>query len=51
MKIQEITDAYLYLGPKASITKDALPTEVLQDAEYQRELQRRRSLPRGESKK
>jgi hypothetical protein len=48
MKIQEITDAYLYLGPEASLVKDVLPPEIWQDAEYQHELQRRSSLPRNE---
>lgn len=46
LKIQEITDAYLYLGPKSSLVKETLPPAVLQDVEYQNELKRRRSLPR-----
>lgn len=47
LKIQEIMDAYLYLAPKAAMVQDTvLPPEVLQDEEYQRELKRRRSIPR-----
>jgi hypothetical protein len=46
MKYQDVTDAYLYLGPKASLQQDTIPPEVLRDEEYQRELQRRRQLMR-----
>jgi len=45
MKFQDMTDAYLYLGPKDSVViDDTIPPEVRQDEEYQRELQRRRQL-------
>jgi len=45
MKFRDMTDAYLYLGSKAEVIIDgAIPLEVQQDEEYQRELQRRRSL-------
>ena len=45
MKFQDMTDAYLYLGPKDSvIIDDTIPLEVQRDEEYQRELQRRRQL-------
>jgi len=48
MKFQDMTDAYLYLGPKDSmIINDTIPPEVLQDEEYQRELQRRQQLRSG----
>src|SRR5262245_15581976 len=48
MKFQDMTDAYLYLGPKDSvIIEDAIPPEALQDEEYQRELQRRQQLRGG----
>jgi hypothetical protein len=48
MKFQDMTDAYLYLGPKDSvIIDDTIPPEVLQDEEYQRELQRRQQLRGG----
>jgi hypothetical protein len=49
MKFQDMTDAYLYLGPKDSvIIDDTIPPEVQQDEEYQRELQRRRQLRGGQ---
>jgi len=44
MLIQDATDAYLYLGPKASLRYDSIPPEVLRDEAYQRELQRRQEL-------
>jgi hypothetical protein len=45
MKFQDMTDAYLYIGPKDSvIIDDTIPPEVQRDEEYQRELQRRRQL-------
>ncbi|MGH9843650.1 MAG: hypothetical protein ACREEM_33350, partial [Blastocatellia bacterium] len=45
LKYQDLTDAYLYLGPKDSVIIDGtLPLEVQQDEEYQRELERRRQL-------
>ena len=45
MKFQDMTDAYLYLGPKDSmVIDDTIPPEARQDEEYQRELQRRRQL-------
>ncbi len=45
MKFQDMTDAYLYLGPKDSvIIDDTIPPETLQDEEYKRELERRRQL-------
>jgi hypothetical protein len=44
MKIQDVTDAYLYLGPKASLRYDSIPPEVHRDEAYQRELERRRQL-------
>ena len=45
MKFQDMTDAYLYLGPKASvIIDDAIPPEVLRDEEYRRELERRNRI-------
>jgi hypothetical protein len=44
MIIQDVTDAYLYLGPKASLRYDSIPPEVLRDEAYQRELQRRQEL-------
>jgi hypothetical protein len=47
MKFQDMTDAYLYLGPKDSvIIDDTIPPEVRQDEEYKRELERRRQLLR-----
>jgi hypothetical protein len=45
VKFQDMADAYLYLGPIASVIIDGtLPLEVQQDEEYQRELERRRQL-------
>lgn len=45
MKFQDMTDAYLYLGPKASvIIDDTIPPEVLRDEEYRRELERRNRI-------
>ena len=44
MTIQDVTDAYLYLGPKASLREATIPPEVLRDEAYQRELQRRQQL-------
>jgi hypothetical protein len=45
MKYQDMTDAHLYLGPKASqIIDDTIPPEVLNDEEYRRELDRRGQL-------
>jgi hypothetical protein len=44
MKLQDMADAYLYLGPKASVIIEGTSPEAQQDEEYQRELQRRRSL-------
>lgn len=45
LKFQDLTDAYLYLGPKDSVIIDGtIPLEVQQDEEYQRELERRRQL-------
>ncbi len=44
MMIQDVTDAYLYLGPKASLRQDAIPPEVQRDEAYQRELQRRQEV-------
>ncbi len=44
MLIQDVTDAYLYLGPKASLQYDSIPPEVQRDEAYQRELQRRQEL-------
>jgi hypothetical protein len=45
MKYQDMTDAYLYLGPKDSeVIDDTIPPDVQQDKEYQRELQRRQEL-------
>jgi hypothetical protein len=46
MKFQDVTDAYIYLGPIASLEQDAIPPEVQRDADYQWELQRRRQLIR-----
>jgi hypothetical protein len=44
MLIQDVTDAYLYLGPKASLRYDSLSPEAQRDEAYQRELQRRQEL-------
>jgi hypothetical protein len=45
MKFQDMTDAYLYLGPQASvIIDDAIPPEVQRDEEYKRELERRNRI-------
>jgi hypothetical protein len=44
MMIQDATDVYLYLGPKASLRYDSIPPEVQRDEAYQRELERRRQL-------
>ncbi len=45
MKFQDMTDAYLYLGPKASvIIDDTIPPEVQRDEEYRRELERRNRI-------
>lgn len=44
MMIQDVTDAYLYLGPKASLRYDSIPPEVQRDEAYQRELERRQQL-------
>src|SRR5262245_4941085 len=44
MLIQDATDAYLYLGPKASLGYDSIPPEAHRDEAYQRELERRRQL-------
>jgi len=44
MTIQDVTDAYLYLGPKASLRYDSIPPEVQRDEAYQRELKRRQQL-------
>jgi hypothetical protein len=46
LKFQDITDAFLYLGPKASLVSDPIPPEVESDEEYKRELDRRRNLLR-----
>jgi len=47
LKFQDITDAYLYLGPKDSLVQDTVPPEVARDEEYKRELDRRNKLRRG----
>ena len=45
MKYQDMTDAYLYLGPiDSEVIDDTIPPEAQQDEDYQRELQRRRQL-------
>jgi len=44
MLIQDVTDAYLYLGPKASLRYDSITPEAQRDEAYQRELQRRQEL-------
>jgi hypothetical protein len=44
MMIQDVTDAYLYLGPKASLRYDSIPPEAHRDEAYQRELERRQKL-------
>jgi hypothetical protein len=44
MIIQDVTDAYLYLGPKASLRYDSIPPEVQRDEAYQRELELRQKL-------
>lgn len=44
MMIQDVTDAYLYLGPKASLRYDSIPPEAQHDETYQRELERRQKL-------
>ncbi len=44
LKFQDITDAYLYFGPKASLIEDRLPPEVERDVDYKRELDRRRKI-------
>jgi hypothetical protein len=46
LKFQDITDAYLYLGPKDSLVRDSVPPEVERDEEYKRELDRRNKLRR-----
>jgi len=46
LKFQDITDAFLYLGPKASLVWDSVPPKVEQDEEYKRELDRRNKLLR-----
>jgi len=42
--IQDLTDAYLYLGPKASMQEDTLSPEVERDEAYKRELSRRLTI-------
>jgi hypothetical protein len=44
MLIQDATDAYLYLGPKASLRYDSIPAEVYRDEAYKREIERRQKL-------
>jgi uncharacterized iron-regulated protein len=46
LKFQDITDAFLYLGPRASLVWDMVPPEVEKDEEYKRELDRRKKLLR-----
>jgi hypothetical protein len=46
LKFQDITDAFLYLGPPASLVWDSVPPKVEQDEEYKRELDRRNKLLR-----
>jgi hypothetical protein len=46
LKFQDITDAFLYLGPRASLVWHSVPPKVEQDEEYKRELDRRNKLLR-----
>jgi hypothetical protein len=48
LKFQDLTDAFLYLGPKDSLVWDTLPPEVERDEEYKRELDRRKKLLRNQ---
>lgn len=44
VKLSDIVDAYLYLGPRGSLTISTPPPEVYQDKEYMQELERRSKL-------
>ena len=47
LKFQDIADAYLYLGPRASPVWDTVPLEAERDEEYKPELDPRSKLLRG----
>lgn len=44
--MQQLVDAFLYLGPPDLRLKEQIPADVAMDLDYQKELQRRQSLPR-----
>jgi hypothetical protein len=46
-KIEELADAYLYLGPSDSLTTSVPSPETYQDEAYVKELKRRHSIARG----
>jgi hypothetical protein len=46
-KLEELVDAYLYLGPSDSLTTSAAPPETYQDEAYVKELKRRYSIANG----
>jgi hypothetical protein len=48
MKLGDLADAYLYLGPADSLTISALPPETYQDGAYMNELKRRWELTHGQ---
>jgi hypothetical protein len=48
LKFQDISDAYLYLGPRGSLVWDMVPPEVERDEEYKRERDRRNKLLRNQ---
>jgi hypothetical protein len=47
LKLRDIADAYLYLGPEASLTEARPPSAIYQDPAYLRELERRYPLVSG----
>ncbi|MGH9769359.1 MAG: hypothetical protein ACREAB_18195 [Blastocatellia bacterium] len=46
-KLEELVDAYLYLGPSDSLTTSAIPPETYQDEAYVKELKRRYVIAHG----
>jgi hypothetical protein len=49
LKLKDIADAYLYLGPAASLTEAWPPRAIYEDPDYVRELERRYPLMAGVS--
>jgi hypothetical protein len=47
LKLRDIADAYLYLGPEASLTEARPPSAIYQEPAYLRELERRYPLVSG----